>query len=175
MCGICGVIASDPGEVEPIIDRQLSLLHHRGPDARGSFAGSAGRIGQNRLAIIDLVHGDPPITNEDRSVAAVLNGEIYNFPEIRVELERAGHRFGSDGDTEVIAHLAEELDPVALCRRLDGMFAFAVWHEGRRRLVIGRDSLGKKPLYYLHSGRGSVVADDTLGNRETALTRSPAG
>src|SRR3954468_15163811 len=163
MCGICGVIAPNPGDVERVMEKQLDLLHHRGPDARGSFASSAGRIGQNRLAIIDLVTGDPPITNEDGSVAAVLNGEIYNFRELRPELERAGHRFGSDGDTEVIAHLAEDLDAVALCRRLDGMFAFAVWDEKRGRLTIGRDRLGKKPLFYWHSGDRFVFASEIKG------------
>jgi asparagine synthase (glutamine-hydrolysing) len=163
MCGICGVIAPNPGDVEQVMEKQLDLLHHRGPDARGSFASRAGRIGQNRLAIIDLVHGDPPITNEDRTVAAVLNGEIYNFRELRSELKAAGHRFGSDGDTEVIAHLAEDLEPVALCRRLDGMFAFAVWDEKRGRLVIGRDRVGKKPLFYWHSGDRFVFASEIKG------------
>jgi asparagine synthase (glutamine-hydrolysing) len=124
---------------------------------------SAGRIGQNRLAIIDLVTGDPPITNEDGSVAVVLNGEIYNFRDRRAELERDGHRLNSSGDTEVIAHLAEQLDPVSLCRRLDGMFAFAVWDERRGRLIIGRDRLGKKPLYYWHSGERFVFASEIKG------------
>src|SRR3954447_20958400 len=169
MCGICGVIAPDPGDVERIVDKQLSLLHHRGPDARGSFGATAGRIAQNRLAIIDLVHGDPPITNEDRSVAVVLNGEIYNFRDIRRELERNGHRLRSQGDTEVIAHLAEELGPVELCRRIDGMFTFAVWDENRGRLIIGRDRLGKKPLYYWHSGDRFVFASEIK-----ALCAAPA-
>jgi asparagine synthase (glutamine-hydrolysing) len=163
MCGICGVIATDPGDIEQVVDKQLSLLHHRGPDARGSFVASGGRIGQNRLAIIDLVRGDPPITNEDGSVAAVLNGEIYNFRDIRGELERGGHRLHSRGDTEVIAHLAEELEPVSLCQRLDGMFAFAAWDETRGRLIIGRDRLGKKPLYYWHSGARFVFASEIKG------------
>jgi asparagine synthase (glutamine-hydrolysing) len=163
MCGICGVIAPDAGDVERVVDKQLSLLHHRGPDARGSFVAGAGRIGQNRLAVIDLIRGDPPITNEDGSVAAVLNGEIYNFRDIRVELERRRHSFGSHGDTEVIAHLAEELEPVPLCRRLDGMFAFAVWDERRGRLIVGRDRLGKKPLYYWHSGDRFVFASEIKG------------
>jgi asparagine synthase (glutamine-hydrolysing) len=145
------------------VDKQLSLLNHRGPDARGSFAASSGRIGQNRLAIIDLVTGDPPITNEDGSVAIVLNGEIYNFRGIREELERGGHRFSSSGDTEVIAHLAEQLDPVSLCSRLDGMFAFAVWDESRGRLITGRDRLGKKPLYYWYSGERFVFASEIKG------------
>jgi asparagine synthase (glutamine-hydrolysing) len=97
------------------------------------------------------VTGDPPITNEDGTVAAVLNGEIYNFRKLRDDLGRAGHEFSSRGDTEVLAHLAEGLSPVDLARRLDGMFAFAIWDERRRRLVLGRDRLGKKPLFYWHS------------------------
>src|ERR687894_2627095 len=108
MCGISGVAAPDVQGLAPLVDAQLPLLEHRGPDAHGSFEGSRGVIAQNRLAIIDLVHGDPPITNEDRSVATVLNGEIYNFRELRSELVRRGHEFRSSGDTEVIAHLAEE-------------------------------------------------------------------
>ncbi len=136
---------------------QLDSLHHRGPDASGSFTGEHAVIGQNRLAIIDLETGDPPITNEDGSVAVVLNGEIYNFRRCRIDLQRQGHELRSRGDTEVIAHLAEELPPVELARRLDGMFAFAVWDERRRRLVLGRDRLGKKPLYYWSSGRAARV------------------
>src|SRR3954454_24305323 len=134
MCGICGVIAPDPGDVERIVDKQLSLLHHRGPDARGSFVATAGRIAQNRLAIIDLVTGDPPITNEDGTVAVVLNGEIYNFRELRESLERAGHEFRSHGDTDVIAHLSEDLEPVEVSGRLDGMFCVVVWDDLRVRL-----------------------------------------
>jgi asparagine synthase (glutamine-hydrolysing) len=152
MCGICGLVADEPGDVRPIVEAQLDSLHHRGPDAHGSFTADRAVISQNRLAIIDLETGDPPITNEDGSVAVVLNGEIYNFQALQDQLQRQGHRLRSRGDTEVIAHLAEELPPAELARRLDGMFAFAVWDERRGRLVIGRDRLGKKPLFYWSSG-----------------------
>ena len=148
MCGISGVVTPGPEDRRAIVDAQLAALEHRGPDAHGSFATSHATIAQNRLAIIDLVTGDPPITNEDRTIAVVLNGEIYNFQGLRRELVGRGHEFSSQGDTEVIAHLAEELSPVDLARRLDGMFAFAVWDERRGRLILGRDRLGKKPLYY---------------------------
>ena len=131
MCGICGVVESGSRDLRAVVDSQLAAVEHRGPDARGAFVGSQAVIGQNRLAIIDLVTGDPPITNEDRTVAVVLNGEIYNFRELREELLRGGHEFGSRGDTEVIAHLAEDLPPVELASRLDGMFSFAVWDERR--------------------------------------------
>jgi len=160
MCGICGVVGLERAGSERAIERQLELLDHRGPDARGTFARGRGWISQNRLAIIDLVTGDPPITNEDQSVAAVLNGEIYNFRELRAELEREGHRFRSEGDTEVIAHLAEGRDSVALARRLDGMFAFAVWDERRERLTLGRDRVGKKPLYYWSDGESLVFGSE---------------
>ena len=160
MCGICGVIDRERGDLEATIAAQLEAVHHRGPDSRGSFRARFGAISQNRLSIIDLVHGDPPITNEDGTVAVVLNGEIYNFAELRAGLEKRGHTFGSAGDTEVIVHLAEELTPIQLAGALDGMFAFAVWDSRRDRLVIGRDRLGKKPLYYSFDGRRLVFGSE---------------
>ena len=161
MCGISGVIARDGRDVEATIDSQLRLLDHRGPNAQGQFDADYGAIGQNRLSIIDLVTGDPPITNEDGTVAVVLNGEIYNYRELRSSLERDGHRFASHGDTETIAHLVEQATPLELARRLDGMFAFAVWDSRRERLVLGRDRVGKKPLYYWH-GDGTLVFGSEL-------------
>ena len=112
MCGIAGAIGTPfAGEAGmQTVDRQLDLLEHRGPDARGVFSRGTGAIGQNRLAVIDLQTGDPPIVNEDETVGAVLNGEIYNFAQLRGTLRERGHRLGTRGDTEVIAHLAEELD-----------------------------------------------------------------
>ncbi|HEX3622636.1 MAG TPA: asparagine synthase (glutamine-hydrolyzing), partial [Acidimicrobiales bacterium] len=126
----------------------LRTLRHRGPDSEGTYERPGAAIGQTRLAIIDLVTGDPPITNDAGTVGVALNGEIYNYRELRDELCRRGSSLHTQGDTEVIAHLAERLEPVALARRLHGMFAFAVWDDERRRLVLGRDRLGKKPLYY---------------------------
>jgi len=120
-------------------------------------------IGQNRLSIIDLVEGNPPITNEDETIGVALNGEIYNFLELREQLLRAGHRFASRGDTEVIAHLAEDHAAPALARKLDGMFAFAVWDRRREKLVLGRDRLGKKPLYYWSASGTFVFASEIKG------------
>ena len=120
-------------------------------------------IAQNRLAIIDLAEGDPPITNEHGAIGAVLNGEIYNFRELRERLLKEGHTFASGGDTEVIAHLAEGVQAAALARSLDGMFAFAVWDSRRERLLLGRDRLGKKPLYYWAGPDTFVFASEIKG------------
>jgi asparagine synthase (glutamine-hydrolysing) len=169
MCGICGLVSDEPGDVRPTIEAQLDSLHHRGPDARGSFTAARAVISQNRLAIIDLETGDPPIRNEDESVAVVLNGEIYNFQTLQEELQRDGHRLRSRGDTEVIAHLAENLEPVELARRLHGMFAFAAWDERRGRLVLARDRLGKKPLFYWSGGERFV-----FGSEIKALLADPS-
>lgn len=156
MCGIAGVVdrrgAGDDGSVK----HQLRCLDHRGPDSWGIYVKERAVIGQTRLAVIDLVTGDPPITNEDGTVGVALNGEIYNFESLRGELRQEGHRLATSGDTEVIAHLAERLEPTALARRLDGMFAFAVWDDRHQRLVLGRDRVGKKPLYYW-TGNGRLV------------------
>jgi asparagine synthase (glutamine-hydrolysing) len=160
MCGICGVIARDQAELDAVAEAQVATMHHRGPDSHGTFRAPYGAISQNRLSIIDLVTGDPPITNEEGSSAVVLNGEIYNFQDLRAGLEERGHRFGSHGDTEVIVHLAEELSPVDLARALDGMFAFAVWDGAQERLVLGRDRLGKKPLYYAFDGQRLVFGSE---------------
>lgn len=160
MCGIAGYLQSEPRVPVEVIDRQLRLLDHRGPDSSGVFTGRRAVIGQTRLAIIDLVTGDPPIHNEDHSVGAALNGEIYNFKQLRDELKARGHDLKTEGDTEVIAHLAEDLDPLSLASSLDGMFAFAVWDESRGRLVLGRDRLGKKPLYYWHANHSFVFASE---------------
>jgi asparagine synthase (glutamine-hydrolysing) len=159
MCGIAGCVdrRADNGE---IVERQVRMLDHRGPDSWGVFRGHGAAIGQTRLAVIDLLTGDPPVTSEDNAIGAVLNGEIYNFHALRDELRLGEHKLKTEGDTEVIAHLAESLDPVSLARRLDGMFAFAVWDDRRRRLVLGRDRLGKKPLYYWSDGEALVFASE---------------
>ena len=159
MCGIAGAVgrgASDASDVE----RQLRCLEHRGPDSQGVYARPGGTIGQTRLAIIDLVTGDPPITNEEGDVGGVLNGEIYNYRELAEGLRHDGHTLATTCDTEVIAHLAEELEPVQLARRLHGMFAFAVWDDRRHRLVLGRDRVGKKPLYYWSEGGRLVFGSE---------------
>jgi asparagine synthase (glutamine-hydrolysing) len=149
MCGICG-IATTHGVVDVDALRAMSdLLVHRGPDSGGEHIDGGVALAARRLSIIDLEHGDQPIANEDGSCVVVQNGEIYNYPELRRELERAGHELRTRCDTEALVHLYEEQGP-AFAARLRGMFAAAIWDAPRRRLVLARDRYGIKPLYYRH-------------------------
>ena len=147
MCGICGIVSSN-GPADP--DRLATMsakLVHRGPDSDGMFLEGPAGLAARRLAIIDLETGDQPIANEDSTIHVVQNGELYNYRELRAELERAGHRFRTHGDTEVLVHLYEQ-EGLEFARRLRGMFAVALWDATRRRLVLARDRYGIKPLYY---------------------------
>jgi asparagine synthase (glutamine-hydrolysing) len=149
MCGICGMVSSEHGaapEAE-VVARMNSRLVHRGPDSDGLFDGGEAILAARRLSIIDLDGGRQPIANEDGSVVVVQNGEIYNYRELRGELERAGHRFATASDTEVLVHLYEEHGDGFL-ERLRGMFAIALWDSRERRLLLARDRFGIKPLYY---------------------------
>jgi asparagine synthase (glutamine-hydrolysing) len=147
MCGICG-IASARGTVDPgRLAAMSATLVHRGPDSDGVHVEGGIGLAARRLAIIDLETGDQPIANEDGRIVVVQNGELYNYREVRHELEQAGHRFSTSGDTEVLVHLYEEHGE-RFAERLRGMFAVALWDTGRRRLVLARDRYGIKPLYY---------------------------
>ncbi|MGO9062627.1 MAG: asparagine synthase (glutamine-hydrolyzing) [Candidatus Binataceae bacterium] len=162
MCGICGVISSDP---EERIDLAMLLqmrdtLEHRGPDDCGAYIGPGVGLGHRRLSIIDLrPEGRQPMSNEDGTLQIVFNGEIYNFEELRPWLLQQGHRFRSKTDTEVIVHLYEELG-IKCLDRLRGMFAFALWDGRRRRLLLARDRLGKKPLFYAFDGNRLIFASE---------------
>ncbi len=158
MCGIAGVVAPEHGD-EDGVRRMLDALRHRGPDDEGEHVGRGAILGQRRLSIIDLSGGHQPIPNEDRSLWVVCNGEIYNYRSLRDELVAAGHRFRTHSDTEVIVHLYEELGERCV-ERLRGMFAFAVWDEGRQTLFVARDRLGQKPLYYVRRGDKFVFASE---------------
>jgi asparagine synthase (glutamine-hydrolysing) len=161
VCGISGAVdLREAGLDVAVAERQLATLAHRGPDASGWHRAPGAVVSQNRLAIIDLTTGDPPITDETGAIGVALNGEIYNYRELRATLTGQSHRFATSGDTEVLAHLAEDLAPADIARRLEGMFAFAVWDDSRRRLVLGRDRVGKKPLYYWHDGQRLVFGSE---------------
>ncbi len=144
-----------------------TALAHRGPDADGFYFGDTVGLGHRRLSIIDLSTGDQPLSNEDGSVWVVFNGEIYNFADVRQLLASAGHRFRTHSDTEVIVHAYEEWGVDAV-DRFRGMFAFAIWDQARRRLVLVRDRLGVKPLYY-SANRGSL----TFGSEIKSLLEDP--
>jgi len=152
MCGITGWANLDARTPPP--DGARDLLHamcermlHRGPDSEGLMVATGVALGMRRLAIIDLVTGEQPTWNEDKSVAVVLNGEIYNYRELRDDLEKLGHQFRSASDTEVLPHLYEEYGK-EMVKHLNGMFAFALWDSKRRRLFLARDRFGEKPLYW---------------------------
>src|SRR6266852_4461953 len=135
------------------VHRMCQTIVHRGPDDEGVYASGPVGLGMRRLSIIDLAGGHQPIHNEDRSVWVVFNGEIYNFTELRQELEGRGHQFYTHSDTEVIVHLYEEMGADCV-KKLRGMFAIALYDESRKSLLLARDRLGKKPLYYaLREGR----------------------
>ena len=152
MCGIAGYTTLDhpvePGRIRDI----LGLIRHRGPDSLGFHESGLVALGNTRLSIIDLEHGDQPMFSGDGGTVVVQNGEIYNHAELRLELERRGHRFRTRSDTEVILHAFLEWDTECF-PRLRGMFAIALWDERRRRLVLARDRMGIKPLYIFHRGR----------------------
>lgn len=148
MCGIYGVIELRKGRQpdEGVLSAMGQVIVHRGPDDYGHYVGDGVGVGMRRLSIIDLSGGHQPIPNEDKTVWAVCNGEIYNFKELRAWLEARGHVFRCDSDTEVAVHLYEE-EGLESFKRLRGMFAIAIWDAARSRLVLARDRLGKKPVY----------------------------
>ena len=169
MCGIAGIVDFDGGVVdESLLGRMCDAIRHRGPDDHGIVrlggkaldqGGASVGLGSRRLSIIDIAQGQQPMTNEDRTVWVVFNGEIYNFAELRQVLEQAGHTFSTHSDTEVIVHAYEEYGD-AFPTVLDGMFGFAVWDARRQRLLLGRDRFGKKPLVYAELGSRVLFASE---------------
>jgi len=160
MCGIAGIFSlggRPVGEAE--VRAMCDAMVHRGPDDEGRYLAPGIGLGMRRLSIIDLETGRQPVHNEDRSVWVVFNGEIYNFRRLRNELETLGHRFYTSTDTEVIVHLYEQYGD-ACVEHLRGMFAFAVWDERRRRLLLARDRLGVKPLFYGETGGRLVFGSE---------------
>ena len=157
MCGIAGTINyyEKRNVSKKLLEKMVSALEHRGPDDVGMYVKGNIGLGIRRLSIIDLEKGRQPISNEDDSIWVVYNGEIYNYKELRQELEKKGHKFKTHSDTEVLVHLYEEHGK-ELVNKLNGMFAFAVWDSKRRTLLLGRDRTGIKPLYY-YIGRDKLA------------------
>ncbi len=170
MCGIAGVISAEPlnSTHHEHVLRMSDALVHRGPDGAGTFLGSHTILAMRRLSIIDLASGWQPLYNEDKSLALIANGEIYNFLELRARLREQGHRFRSNSDVEVILHLYEEYGECCV-QHLRGMFAFALWDERRQCLFIARDRMGEKPLYIYESGEMLYFASELKAFLRTGI------
>src|SRR5215207_2718548 len=150
MCGICGKYS--PTGVEPKeLSHMLDSIAHRGPDDSGSYVRGKIGLGNRRLSIIDLHSGKQPISNEDGTIWVVYNGEMYNFPRLRAQLESKGHVFRTNSDTEAIVHLYEDFGEHCV-EHIGGMFAFALWDEKQQKLLLARDRIGQKPLFYSQDG-----------------------
>lgn len=158
MCGIVGIL-DWTGPPEGRLDRMLKSIVHRGPDDEGIFEDGPISMGMRRLSIIDLNSGHQPIFNEDHTVVVVFNGEIYNYVELRAELEKQGHRFRTQSDTEVLVHLYEE-EGTDFLPRLNGMFGFTIWDKTRRRLFMVRDRVGIKPMYFAETRNGLLYGSE---------------
>ena len=150
MCGICGKYSPSGVKLEEL-NSMLGTIVHRGPDDSGCYVNANIGLGSRRLSIIDLETGNQPIGNEDRTIWVVYNGEIYNYQTLRLQLESKGHLFHTNSDTEVIIHLYEEVGEQCV-EQLSGMFAFALWDECQQKLLLARDRLGQKPLFYARDG-----------------------
>jgi len=161
MCGIHGIVSLNDRYIPDAqsLSAMGRITRHRGPDDDGSYSDHHIQLGMRRLSIIDVEGGHQPIANEDETVWSVCNGEIYNFRELRSELQARGHVFRTASDSEVIVHLYEQYGD-DFVTRLNGMFGFALWDARRRRLLLGRDRLGIKPLYYLQDDRRLIFASE---------------
>src|SRR5580704_4350700 len=154
MCGIAGIVSeAGPPPDGATLHRMCQSMVHRGPDDQGIYLRGSVGLGMRRLSIIDVAGGHQPVHNEDMTVWIVFNGEIFNFPDLRKELDSRGHHFYTNTDTEAIVHLYEEFGSECV-QKLRGMFSFAIYDERRRSLLLARDRLGIKPLHYaIDSGR----------------------
>ncbi len=156
MCGICGVLGTVDKQ---LLSTMMDVMSNRGPDDKGTFIDDNVMLANVRLAIIDIPGGKQPISNEDKSITVVYNGEIYNFKEIRADLEKKGHRFSTNSDTEVIVRAYEEYGPDCV-KLFNGMFAYAIYDCPKKKLVIARDRCGIKPLFYSRIGNDFVFSSD---------------
>ncbi len=175
MCGICGKFAFDSGATVDgaLIQSMLDSIQHRGPDDQGVYLAPQVGLGHRRLSIIDLNTGHQPLSNEDGSVWIIFNGEIYNYRALRAFLLSKGHTFRTQTDTEVIVHLYEEFGP-ACVEKLRGMFAFALWDQRERSLMLARDRVGIKPLYYSVTGESIVFGSEIKAILEDAAVAREA-
>jgi asparagine synthase (glutamine-hydrolysing) len=158
MCGICGILTVDAAAVPDrrMIERMRDSITHRGPDAAGLYVAPGVGLGHRRLSIVDVAHGQQPMYSEDQRFVIVYNGEVFNHPALKPELEAAGVHYRTRSDTETVLHLFERFGERAV-ERMRGMFAFAIWDSRERRLFLARDRYGVKPLYYLHRSDGTLV------------------
>lgn len=161
MCGIAGILHRDRDEAVPLgsLEKMIHVLRHRGPDGFGYHTEGGIGLAHARLSIIDLASGDQPIANEDKSIWTVFNGEIFNYRELRLDLEKAGHRFRTASDTETIVHAYEEYGD-RFVDVLNGQFAIALWDRNRKRLLLARDRLGIRPLFYARDGGNILFASE---------------
>ncbi|MDM7922496.1 MAG: asparagine synthase (glutamine-hydrolyzing), partial [Pyrinomonadaceae bacterium] len=170
MCGIVGIVNGGGRAVERgVLERMNGAIVHRGPDEDGFYVNGNVGLAMRRLSIIDLAGGRQPIHNADRSKWIVFNGEIYNYQDLRSDLEKRGHKFYTNSDTEAIVHLYDEFGADCV-KHLRGMFAFAIWDERAEELFIARDRVGKKPLLYSHQPNGDLI----FGSEFKALLVHPA-
>ena len=170
MCGICGIVDledSPPMSVDELM-KMCKTIEHRGPDGTRTMIRNSIALGHTRLSVIDTVTGWQPIANEDNSIFVILNGEIYNFQKLRKELMDRGHQFQTTSDTEVVVHLYEE-EGNAFVKRLSGMFALAIWDERKKRLILARDRIGKKPLFYSANGSRLLFGSEVKTLIQTGL------
>jgi asparagine synthase (glutamine-hydrolysing) len=158
MCGICGILTVHSALVpdRALLERMRDSIVHRGPDGEGLYLAPGVGLGHRRLSIVDLAHGQQPMWSEDRRFVIVYNGEVFNHPSLKPELEAAGVRYRTRSDTETVLHLYARLGERAV-ERMRGMFAFAIWDSLERRLVLARDRYGVKPLYYVHQPDGTLI------------------
>ncbi|MGA7241448.1 MAG: asparagine synthetase B, partial [Bryobacteraceae bacterium] len=161
MCGICGIFESDRESAIDcgVLKSMTDSIVHRGPDDEGHYSAPGIGLGFRRLSIIDLAGGHQPLCNEDGKIWIVFNGEIYNFEELNRRYLSSGHKFRTRSDTETIVHLYEELGEACFAE-LRGMFAIALWDGRKKKLLLARDRLGKKPLYYSWDGRRLVFGSE---------------
>src|SRR5262245_28786797 len=168
MCGIAGIVSADGAPVDrELLARMNEAIRHRGPDDDGFYFSDGVGLAMRRLSIIDLARGQQPIHNQDRTKWIVFNGEIYNYRELRERLDKLGHRFYTESDTEAVVHAYDQWG-TDCPKYLRGMFAFAIWDEREKSLFLARDRVGKKPLLY-----AQLNGDLVFGSEFNALLQHP--